>query len=212
MKSTNESAELANTGIGKWFEYPVTCVFAVYPEAMTTKQKDDFHFGLALIGIYSVKHLQDIEDHINELSMEDKKRLMRIAATFGRNDVIDYVTYFNPRIDTTEALIQAAAAGRVESVNALWPKQGNTLKAQKAIRMAVINKKEEVVKRLSRKVNCRTLEEEMTSKGDLDGLKLLYSAIGDLDGAMKIEAIQTKDVLSAAVNAELNTGAKQRRM
>ena len=57
-----------------------------------------------------------------------------------------------------------------------------------------------------------TLESEMKTAGDMDGLKLLYSAVGDVDGAMKIEAVQTKDVLCAAVNAELTADAKRRRM
>lgn len=187
-------------------------VRSAYPAHMTQKQEHDLHFGQALLWIYHGGDLETISEDIDALPMEDKKRLMRIAATLNRCEVVEWIKESNDRIDTTEALIQAAAAGSLESVNALWPKQGNTLKAQKAIRAALTCKEEEVVKRLSRKVNCLTLEEELTSKGDLDGLKLLYSAIGDLNGAMKIESIQTKDVLSAAVNAELNTGAKQRRM
>lgn len=182
---------------------------SAYPDHMTQKQEHDLLFGHVLMIIYHGGVLET--DDIDALPMEDKKRLMRIAATLNRFKVVEWIES-NERIDTTEALIQAAAAGSLESLMELWPRQYNTLKAQKAMRIAILNKKEEVVKRLSRKVNCQTLEEEMTSKGDLDGLKLLYSAIGDVDGAMKIESIQTKDVLSAAVNAELNTGAKQRRM
>ena len=191
---------------------PAQMDLAAYTAQMTPKQKEDVHFGRALQWIYHGGDLPGFMRDIIEVPLEDKKRLMRIAASLNRYQVVELIKDMSPRIDTAEALLHAAAVGSLESLMELWPRQYNTLKAQKAMRVAIFNKKEAVVKRLSQAVNCQTLEEEMTSKGDLDGLKLLYSAIGDVDGAMKIESIQTKDVLSAAVNAELNTGAKQRRM
>ena len=184
----------------------------LYPEHMTVKQKQDFHFGCALLGIYSAAELYEFKEDIDALPMDDRKRLMRIAATMGHVDVLRYIKECSPRMDTSEALIQAASVDQGAVIAVIYPMQFNTVKARRAVQAAAANGHLDQVKKLAGAVHIVTLESEMKTAGDMDGLKLLYSAVGDVDGAMKIEAVQTKDVLCAAVNAELTADAKRRRM
>lgn len=187
-------------------------VRASYPAHMTVKQKQDFHFGRALLGIYSGTDVKSFKDDLDAISLADKHRLMRIAATMGCLDVFKYIKECSPRTDTSEALIQAASAEQDAVIAEIFPKKFDTVKARRAMRAAAANGHEKQIRMLERAVHIVTLEQEMKDAGDMDGLMLIYKAIGDVDAAMKIDSIITKKNLSAAVDDELKDGPKRRRM